>query len=110
MGGRTEMKFARAALISPKELADSLGLSIATLADWRSQRRGPTYLSVGRKIWYPKDRVDMWLEANLRETSNDDITKAEREMALSLQARRSGIQRNDRLGRHRTKRDPSEAA
>ena len=61
-----------------------LGLSIATLADWRSQRRGPTYLSVGRKIWYPKDRVDMWLEANLRETSNDDFTKAEREMALSL--------------------------
>ena len=76
------MKFSRAALISPRELADSLGLSIATLADWRSQKRGPTYLAVGRKIWYPKERVDMWLQANLRETSDDDTAKAELQMAL----------------------------
>jgi hypothetical protein len=52
------MKFSRAALILPRELADSLGLSIATLADWRSQKRGPTYLAVGRKIWYPKEPAD----------------------------------------------------
>ena len=104
------MKFSRATLISPQELAETLGLSTATLADWRSQSRGPTYLAVGRKIWYPIDRVEMWLETNLKETGNDGTAKTQREVALPLQARRSGIQRDDRLGRHRTKRDSGEAA
>ena len=65
------MKFSRATLISPQELAETLGLSTATLADWRSQSRGPTYLAVGRKIWYPIDRVEMWLQTNLKETGDD---------------------------------------
>jgi excisionase family DNA binding protein len=104
------MTFSRDNLLSPQELAETFGLSPDTLADWRSQRRGPAYLSVGRKIWYPKDRVDKWLETKLKETKEDGITETERHVALPVQTRRQGIQRNHKLGRHRTKRDRSEAA
>jgi hypothetical protein len=34
----------RSSLLSPEEVAHNLGLSMATMADWRSQGRGPRYL------------------------------------------------------------------
>src|ERR1039458_1072067 len=78
-------------LISPEELAQNLGLSPATLADWRCQRRGPAYLKVGRRIWYPKDRVDAWLKTRLQETS-DDAEKAIRDVELPVQGVRKRVQ------------------
>jgi len=74
-----------------------LGLSAATLADWRSQGRGPAYLSVGRKIWHPQDRVEKWLQTKLRETEEDGNTKAQRNMALPVQARQPRVQRTTGL-------------
>ena len=74
-------------LISKEELAQNLGLSPATLADWRSQRKGPAYVKVGRKIWYLRDRVKQWLLAQIRET-NDGTSQPRREVALPLQTRR----------------------
>ena len=100
----------RADLMSPQELADDLGLSLATLADWRSQGRGPAYLKVGRKIWYPRNRVENWLQSRLKETTEDGPKEAIREVALQVHAGRSRIQRVNRFGRHRTKRERSEAA
>jgi excisionase family DNA binding protein len=97
-------------LISPEELAETLGLMVGTLADWRSQGRGPAYFSVGRKIWYPRDRVERWFQSKLKETEEDGNTRALRGLALPIQSRRQGVQRQDRLGRHFTKRERSEAA
>jgi integrase len=57
-------------LISKEELAQNLGLSVATLADWRSQRKGPAYVKVGRQIWYLRDRVKQWLLSQIRETNH----------------------------------------
>lgn len=99
------MTFSRENLLSPQELAETLGLSRATLADWRSQKRGPAYLAVGRKIWYPRDRVGKRLETKLKETRDDGNTETERHLALPVQTRRQGIQCNHKLGRHCTKRD-----
>lgn len=94
----------RDGLLSPEELAHNLGLSPATLADWRSEKRGPAYLKVGRRIWYPKQHVHSWLAEQLQETSN--VTEeSQREMELPLQAGRQGIQRYNRLGRHKTKHE-----
>jgi excisionase family DNA binding protein len=97
-------------LLSPQELAETLALSKDTLADWRSQKRGPAYYSVGRKIWYPKDRVAQWFTSKLKETRDDGYQEAQREVALSVQTRRPKLQRSNRLGRHSTKRERGETA
>src|SRR5208283_3072272 len=98
----------REGLLSPQELAENLGLSPTTLADWRSQGRGPAYLKAGRKIWYPRTRVDQWLQAQVRETCYV-ATKSERNLALPVQVGRPGVRRNQRLGRHKTKHERGSA-
>ena len=96
-------------LFSPEELSEAIGVEVSTLADWRCQKRGPKYYAVGRKIWYAKHHVEEWFETKLKETSEDGNTKAQRDVALPVQARRPQFQRNERLGRHGTKQDRSEA-
>src|SRR5579859_7579304 len=91
-------------LLSPEELAHNLGLSPATLADWRSQRKGPAYLKAGRRIWYPKVYVERWMQSQIRETNNV-AEESKREMELPIQAGLQGIQRYNRLGRHKTKHE-----
>jgi len=59
---------------------------------------------VGRRIWYPKPHVDSWLAEQLQET-NSANQRAKRDLALPLQAGRQGIQRYNRLGRHKTKHE-----
>src|SRR6516162_7190980 len=90
--------------ISPEDLARDLRLSIATLADWRSQRRGPAYLKVGRKIWYPRIWVEKWLQSRLKETT-DVTAEPKRDLALPIRARRQRVRTNNRLGRHATKHE-----
>src|SRR6185312_5907477 len=95
----------RDTLISPEELADTLGLSTATLASWRARRQGPAFTKAGRKVWYRRERVEQWLESQERETHNDGPEESRREMGIQIQSGRARVQRNNRLGRHRTKSD-----
>jgi len=46
----------------PQEVADLTGLSLDTLAQWRSQRRGIPYLKVGRLVRYDPGDVQAYLE------------------------------------------------
>lgn len=49
------------ALLSAEEVARLTGLSIETLAQWRSQKRGIPYLKVGRAVRYdPADVQSTW--------------------------------------------------
>ena len=89
-------------VVSNSELATMLGVAIATLTDWRSTRKGPAYVKVGRKIWYLRDRVEQWLAAQVRETNHGN-SEPRREVALPVQLRRQRVRRNNRLGRHQTK-------
>jgi prophage regulatory protein len=54
-------------ILSPRELADRVGLSLATL--WRLRRRGdlpePMRLSPGRVGW-PESEIDTWLASRSR--------------------------------------------
>ena len=49
-------------LLTTREVADYLGVSEATLTDWRYRRRGPEFLRVGRLIRYRKDSLLLWLD------------------------------------------------
>jgi excisionase family DNA binding protein len=50
-----------AALLNPEEVAEITGLSLDTLAQWRSQRRGIPYLKVGRAVRYDPGDVQQYL-------------------------------------------------
>lgn len=49
-------------LLTPGEVAKVTGLSVETLAQWRSQRRGIPYLKVGRAVRYDLRDVQEYLE------------------------------------------------
>src|SRR5215831_6117173 len=90
--------------MSPEQVAGNFGLSPATLADWRSQKKGPDYIKTGGKIWYPEAFVDTWAESQIVRTSNA-IKGKKRTVALPVPSRREKVRGNDRFGRHVTKRE-----
>ena len=49
-------------LLSSEEVAAITGLSIETLAQWRSQKRGIPYLKIGRAVRYDPVDVQTYLE------------------------------------------------
>lgn len=61
-------------LLTPAELAVMLGMSVRTLANWRSNGRGPKYLKVGpeppadrqdrRRVRYERDTAEKWAIAH----------------------------------------------
>lgn len=59
----TPTKVARDALGTPAEVADYLGVTVKTLAQWRSQGKGPQYRKVGGFVRYRWLNVDRWYDA-----------------------------------------------
>jgi len=49
-------------LLTPKQVAELTGLSLQTLAQWRSQRRGIPYLKIGNKAMYDPADVQNYLD------------------------------------------------
>lgn len=49
-------------LLTPDEVSRLTRLSKDTLAQWRSQKRGISYLKVGRRVRYDPADVDAYLE------------------------------------------------
>lgn len=39
-----------------------------TLANWRANNKGPTYVKLGGRVLYPVEHVDRWEAAGLKET------------------------------------------
>ena len=53
-------------LLTPSEVAEITGLSIETLAQWRSQRRGIPFVKVSRNcVRYRQSDLDRWLEERI---------------------------------------------
>ncbi len=72
------MRFASECLLSPQQVAGITGLSTATLANWRSEGRGPDWLKAGRKVWYPVAEFESWMEGNIKHANQ----KAKRNVAV----------------------------
>lgn len=54
-------------LLTPRQVADLLGVSENALAIWRHNRRGPSYLKFGRQIRYPGEAINEFFAESLRE-------------------------------------------
>lgn len=56
-------------LMTANEVADVLGLSTGTLANWRSLGIGPTYLKLGGRVRYRASNVNAWVSSQENETA-----------------------------------------
>ncbi len=50
-------------LLTAEEVSKLTGLSVETLAQWRSQKRNIPYLKIGRLIRYSQRDVQVWLDS-----------------------------------------------
>jgi excisionase family DNA binding protein len=59
-------------LLTPDEVAEQMGLSIETLAQWRSQKRGIPYVKISRNcVRYRQSDLDGWLSERIVRTHED---------------------------------------
>ena len=56
--------------LNTEEAAVYLKVSVATLANWRSQDRGPVFYAPSGKIIYYKEDLDRWIRGNDQGTNN----------------------------------------
>ncbi len=47
--------------LTEDQVAEVLGMRIATLRTWVAQRKGPPRVAIGRKIHYSKEALKTWL-------------------------------------------------
>ena len=55
-------------LISAQDLADYLGVPIATIYTWRHRRLGPPGFRVGKHLRYRRRDVEEWISGRLEES------------------------------------------
>jgi excisionase family DNA binding protein len=48
-------------LMTTREVAQYLRVSVATIHDWRTSKIGPPAMKVGRNLLWRRDSVDAWL-------------------------------------------------
>lgn len=58
-------------LLSTKEVADYLGVPLATLYAWRSKGEGPRGYRVGKHVRFSRESVEAWLEDQADERTPD---------------------------------------
>ena len=59
-------------LLTPEDVADVTGLSVETLAQWRSQKRGIPYVKISRNcVRYRRSDLDGWLAERIVRTDQD---------------------------------------
>lgn len=50
------------ALLSPQQLADYLGVPLATVYRWRYEGTGPRGMKVGKRVRYRRADAEAWLD------------------------------------------------
>jgi excisionase family DNA binding protein len=65
--------------LTEREIAERLGLSVATLRAWRHRGKGPRFLRLGRSVRYLPSDVDDFVRASAVDTrseSSSDETRS----------------------------------
>jgi predicted DNA-binding transcriptional regulator AlpA len=63
------MEFERK-FLTPKEVAAIYGIAEKTLANWRSQGKGPAYHKLGGKVRYADSDMEDWVKQSRKLTIN----------------------------------------
>jgi excisionase family DNA binding protein len=72
----------RTTALTERQVAEQLGLSVATLRAWRHRGKGPRFLRLGRSVRYLLSDVDEFVRASAVDTkpdssSDDDSERGE---------------------------------
>lgn len=54
-------------LLTTKEVAELVGVSLATFYAWRSQGKGPVGVSMGRYVRFRAEDVEAWIDSRREE-------------------------------------------
>jgi predicted DNA-binding transcriptional regulator AlpA len=67
-----QVSSANSRLLTADDLAKITGLSVETLAQWRSQRRGIPFIKISRNcVRYRSADLDAWLQERIVRVEND---------------------------------------
>jgi predicted DNA-binding transcriptional regulator AlpA len=59
-------------LLTPEDISEITGLSVETLAQWRSQKRGIPYVKISRNcVRYRQSDLDGWVVERIVRTDQD---------------------------------------
>ena len=61
----------RTKALTERQVAEQLGLSVATLRAWRHRGKGPRFLRLGRSVRYLPADVDEFVRASAVDTQSD---------------------------------------
>ena len=70
----------RPAALTERQVADQLGLSVATLRAWRHRGKGPRFLRLGRSVRYLPADVDEFVRASAVDTQSDSSSDDDSEL------------------------------
>jgi predicted DNA-binding transcriptional regulator AlpA len=85
-----------AGYLTPKNLAQALGVSERTVARWHRLREGPPRVEIGRKVFYRLESVNTWIASCERpEARADRIRRRPRLRAVEPSRVPVAMQRND---------------
>ena len=49
-------------LITEEQLAGAIGVTTQTLTEWRCKKQGPTYVKLGRTVFYDINDIKTWCQ------------------------------------------------
>ena len=58
-------------LLTPQAYCNQIGISLSTAAKQRMTGKGSRFCKIGRKVMYPADAVEAFIQANLRKSTSD---------------------------------------
>ena len=86
--------------LTPAEVAQKLGVSETTLANWRSQGKGPVSGCIGRNVFYYEFDVEAYLQEQRNKAYANKKTRTV--VALPIHYRGTRVRRFDRATGHRS--------
>jgi excisionase family DNA binding protein len=70
----------RPAALTERQVAEQLGLSVATLRAWRHRGKGPRFLRLGRSVRYLPSDVDDFVRASAVDTRSESSSDGDSEL------------------------------
>jgi predicted DNA-binding transcriptional regulator AlpA len=61
-------------MLDTKEAAAFIGIGVSTLYQWRTEKRGPRYIDLGKRIIYRESDILLWLESKTRDPEKEKET------------------------------------
>jgi predicted DNA-binding transcriptional regulator AlpA len=61
----TRLRQQEMGLFTEMEVAQALGISTGTLQTWRQNRTGPAYTKLGKFVFYRREDLQMWIQAQV---------------------------------------------